>query len=851
MKTRAFLTITFLLLFLLLPLLILWFEAPTFVAPSTPSPTPAVASPSGTETPTPTPTLGEKITQIEKDVFDPIVAALNFAAAVLIAILVLFLLWRIWHLSSHSNLVIDPFNNATGDETLEKALSGFNQLTRERLEQELKEVREDFNKYKAPDLDPLQPSPVPESASDAQLTDLLKSLTEVASGVEKIVVQLLNLIFLPRGSRVTAALQSLGDMPPRLGISLQVVDLEGIQYPTFCTFWEVNSVSRDSNLQTAHASTGGNNLQPAAGPRVSTTPLPRQQAQAYYNVGEQLHMLGLYEEAIHYFEEALKLDKAFYEAAKKLSASVSYLQAQKSAASAYTIGKQLQDAGLVLAAIESYKKPLPTIDDQTTAERAWKAILKLTNGSQAEAYLMLAELYRKDQVFLFDQSLNLYKEAVAQGSQAAARALEHIQYTDATRLTKAARLLIDLAQYDAAEKYLKDALAKVPEDPQAQAALARLHVSKPLEENKDALACYTLGQIYEQRRALDQAKTQYEDALKKQPDYAAAKDALKRILEKRKTLEERYDELMDPAIYWLAIELARRALEDDARRIGHRFRRSILEGGEQSIHYLAQLYNFIGYFHQNGGQSWEQFPEFYGMAIEDFNKAISSDGNWFQPYENRALTYVMRVLRKADKKKLLALSDDSKNDLYKASADYDLAIKLFQKYALESFVPREKEDEAKRRLEVGRSTVQLMLGNLAEAIDKMKAIREGWDLKMERSSRLLYNFASWYGLADNLPDDQKEVVANSVPSNERKTFIDARRAARRYVIYSLAREPGLWDGASTDPNFTSISTKEGWDNLKGALLRREYEYKEPKLSEMIGYPFDEVITEIMREINWA
>ena len=851
MKTRAFLTIAFL-LFLILPLLILWFESPAFVAPSIPSPTPTVASPSGTPTPTPTSqTLGEKITQSEKDVFDPIVAALNYAAAVLITVLVLFLLWRILHLSSLSNLVIDPFNNATGDETLEQALPGFNQLTREKLERELTEVRRDFNNYKTPDLDPLQPSPVPESASDARLTDLLKSLTEVASGVEKIVVQLLNLVFLPRGTRVTATLQSLGDTPPRLGISLQVVDLEGIHNPTLYTFWEFNNVPQDSSLQSAHASTGGNNLQSTAGPRASTTPLPRQQVQAYYNVGEQLHMLGLYEEAIHYFKEALKQDKAFYEAAEKLSTSVSSLQAQKSAASAYTIGKQLQDAGLGLAAIESYKKPLPTIDDQTTAERAWKDILKLTNGSQADAYFMLAELYRKDHVFLFDQSLNLYIAAVAQGSQDAARALERIQYTDATRLTEAARLLIGLAQYDAAEKYLKDALAKAPEDPQAQAELAKLHVSKPMEENKDALACYTLGQIYEQRRALDQAKTQYEDALKKQPDYAAAKDALERILEKRKTLEERYDELMGSAMYWLAIELARRALEEDARRIGHRFRRSILEIGEHSINYLAQLYNFIGYFHQNGGKEWEQFPEFYDMAIDDFSKAISFDGDWFQPYENRALTYVMRVLSKANPKKLLALSDDSKNDLYKASADYDSAIKLFQKYTRESFVPREKEDEAKRRLEVGGSTVQLMLGNLAEAKDNMKAIRGKWDLKRERSSRLLYNLASWYGIADSLPDDKKEVVADSVPDNERKMFIDTRRAARRYVIYSLAREPELWEEASIDPNFTSISNEGGWDDLKSALTRRKYEYKEPKLSEMIGDPFDKVITEILREINWA
>ncbi len=848
MKTRAFLTIAFL-LFLILPLLLFWFASPAFVATPPLSHAPAVASPTVTPTPTPQ-TLGEKITQSEKNVFDPIIALLNYGAAVLITVLVLFLLWRIWRLSSLSNLVIDPFNNATGDEALGKALPGFNQLTREKLEPVLTKVHRHFNTFKTPDLDPLKPFPVPKNASDTQLTNLVKSLTEVASGAEKTVVQLLNLVFLPRGTRVIITLQSLGDTPPKLGISLQVVDLGGIQDPTFWTFWEGKNVSGNSNTQPVHASAGGTDLQLAVGSLASTTPLPCQQVQAYYNVGEQLHMLGLYEEAIHYFEEALKQDKAFHGAAQKLSTSVSYLQMQKSAASAYAIGKQLQDAGLLIAAIESYKKPLPTVDDQAKAERAWKDVLKLTHGRQAEGYLTLAELYKKDHVYLFDQSLDLYKAAIAQGSHDAARALESIQHAAATRLTEAARLLVGLAQYDAAEKYLKEALAKVPEDPQAQAMLARLHESKPPEENKDALACYALGQIYENRQALDQAKTQYEDALKQQPGYAAAKDALERVLKKRKTLEERYDELMNPALYWLAIELAKRALVEDARNISHRFRWSSLKAGQHSINYLAQLYNFIGSFHRSGGQSYEQFPEFYEMAITDFTKAINFDGNWFQPYENRALTYVMRVLRKADKKQLLELSDDSKKDLYEASTDYDRAMKVFQKYTREH-VPSEKEVVARRRLWLGRSTVQLLLGDVQEAVKEMKALREGWDLRQYtaevKTSRLLYNLAGWYEIAAI-----KEIeVADSVPDNDRMTFTDTRQAARRYLIYSLAREPELWKAAQSDPNFTSIPNDDGWKPLETVLTRKRYECKDSKLSEMTGKPFDDVITAILHEIKWV
>jgi hypothetical protein len=237
MKTRAFLTIAFL-LFLILPLLLFWFASPAFVATPPLSHAPAVASPTVTPTPTPQ-TLGEKITQSEKNVFDPIVALLNYGAAVLITVLVLFLLWRIWHLSSLSNLVIDPFNNATGDEALGKALPGFNQLTREKLKPVLTKVHRHFNTFKAPDLDPLKPFPVPKDASDTQLTNLVKSLTEVASGAEKTVVQLLNLVFLPRGTRGIITLQSLGDTPPKLGISLQVVDLGAYKILRFGPFGKV------------------------------------------------------------------------------------------------------------------------------------------------------------------------------------------------------------------------------------------------------------------------------------------------------------------------------------------------------------------------------------------------------------------------------------------------------------------------------------------------------------------------------------------------------------------------------------------------------------------------------------
>jgi tetratricopeptide (TPR) repeat protein len=761
---------------------------------------------------------------------------------VLISALILFLLWRIWHLSSLSHLVIDTFTNATGNDDLNKVLPGLNQQTREYLVKELEDVRTRINMHKDQDLDPLFPFPTPENTSDQQLTDLLKSLTDIPSGGWKTAVQLLHLVFTPRGTKVLTTLQSLGDTPTTLGISLQIMDLEGKQKPTLYTLWEPENVSDEDT-----------DPQPVAESPPSKMTFPHQQAQSYYDIGTKLDKLGLFEDAINYFEEALKREKAFHKAALALSSSLSNLQVQKSTASAFTNGKQLQEAGQWLPALENYMKSLQSLSiaDQAKAERAWKHVLKLSDGNDANAYLTLAELYQKKGVYLFDQALDLYKVAIAQGSdnetrKKAAGNLEEIQRTRAAELTKIATILTGLMQYDAAEKYLMAALAKVPEDQGAQALLANVKHSKPLEENKDALACCVLGQIYEKRGALDKAQSEYEDALRKQPVNDSAKNALMRVLERRKTFEKRYLDLMEPAARWLAIELSLREMEKKASSIGHRIRWSIIEAGEHSINVRAKLYNFIGYFHLVSASTYMEFSDFYYLAIDDFQQAIKLDENWFQPYENLSLTCVTFAQWLMEQKDP-SLSNKSIDYLHQAFTNYDMAWQLFQKYKDMQYVPHEKRVEVERRILVGISTARLLSLDVHPAVEGIKEVWKRWKPDKETSSRLLYNLAGWYGIADHFADrltnEEKVAIADTIPANEKFTVKDPKQAARRYVTYSIVLEQGLWDGATTDLSFTSIFDEEDWEQLKRKL------YDLPKLSEMTVEKFRDQIIDVLSEMQ--
>ncbi len=789
------------------------------------------------ELPSPTatqpPTISEQITQAEKSVVDPSLAFLNFVAALLITLLVILIIRRIWYLSHTSNLIIETFKNSTSFEGLDKRLTGLSLLTRENLVQELESKRKVIEEYKNLRPNPNRPPPKfepPKGASDEQLSNLLKSLQDVTTGEVKTATQLMNLVFLQRGTRVATNLQSLGDIPEKLGISFEVTDLRGQQEPTLYTIWEPSNVKATSSSSPSGTHTIVSSLQSNAVPVASAPNFKRQQAQPYYNLGVLLNRLGLFEDAIKYFEVALMRDTSYDEATRAWAECKSHLQVQQSGASVYSVAKQFRDAGLPDLAIESYKKSLP-IADQAVAEAAWKTIFKLTTGDEAAAYLKLARLYRKDTVYLFDQSIELYKAAVSLGSDDASDELETIQQTEVTILTQVGQILYELSQYKAAEKYLMIALTKIPNDPQAQAMLATVKRSKPPEEDKDALASYKLGTLYESLGLLDQARVQYEDALKKQPSYVEAKDALKNILKKKQTIEQRYIELLDPAVCWLAIELARRSMAAQERRIGYR---SILFKRKR-IHYRARLYNFIGNLHLTSGQKYQIFQIFYDLAVDDFKKAIDLDKNWYRPSENLANVYV--EIGKKEKEQ------SSKESQRQALLDFGEAIKYYEEaldqldnhirgLSTETTLERQKN---KHRIIVLKAIALLLTGdlvNVKEAKNAISDFEDKWDSSLEMDSHLLYNLACWNARLATI----KNIDASDVTK--------AKNSARRYLAYSLARDNDLWDWAEQDACFEGI--KEGVRDILFRLKQKLQDEKFSDLPKWTGDSFRDTFDDILK-----
>lgn len=294
MRTAIFLSIAFI-IFLVPILLIFWFQSSACSATTV-----ASASPTITVVATPSPAAGStqlnKITtcidNTNKIVISPLQALVTLLATWSIVVLAILLIWRIWKLSRVSNLVIDTFNNATQKDDLSKVLSGLNQLTRERLAQVLEEVRIRMNMYRATN-DPLNRFPVPRQAFDQPLTSLLASLKTVTTGEMSTAIQLLSLLFTPRGTKVTATLQSRGDLPIILGISVEVLDLEGKKEPVLQTFWEQAVIHQ-----------GG--IPPVAAPPLTAPPDVAEEAHAYYILGHLYEGRGALEEAKTQYENALE-----------------------------------------------------------------------------------------------------------------------------------------------------------------------------------------------------------------------------------------------------------------------------------------------------------------------------------------------------------------------------------------------------------------------------------------------------------------------------------------------------------------------------------------------------------------
>lgn len=287
--------------------------------------------------------------------------------------------------------------------------------------------------------------------------------------------------------------------------------------------------------------------------------------------------------------------------------------------------------------------------------------------------------------------------------------------------------------------------------------------------------------------------------------------------------------------------------------------------------YRAKLYNFIGSFYQAYALTFNKFPVFFEAALQNFTKASNLVKNWFQPYENLADTYVMYSKELAEQKSLSggtrmvgsiapstihitlgrtvppSLSNNQDQDmeyLFKALINYEKALRLLPRRLS---LPPEKKVTIEHRIRIGKYTAQLLTGDkhlIDEAIDGIIDVQKSLDITKEKDSHLLYNLASWYGIADS--KSIQEAVKAIMPPGQ-----TLRQAAIRYLMYSLARDNDLWYWAPRDPSFFKIFGSDRHTKFEMLTLALTQEISEvPDLSQSVGPKFEQAIKEAINRVDW-
>jgi hypothetical protein len=144
-------------------------------------------------------------------------------------------------------------------------------------------------------------------------------------------------------------------------------------------------------------------------------------------------------------------------------------------------------------------------------------------------------------------------------------------------------------------------------------------------------ALTTLGNLYRERGAFADAKTQYEAAMQKAPADGRAAPALASVLRADWTPAQRVLLLLEPVIVWMAVEVARRAVRDARpyrRSRGRPMRRGSRWTSNQIDDYEARLDNFFGAFYASRAQGLS-YPPFFAAAIPLYRRATRRLPMWY------------------------------------------------------------------------------------------------------------------------------------------------------------------------------------------------------------------------------
>jgi tetratricopeptide (TPR) repeat protein len=296
-----------------------------------------------------------------------------------------------------------------------------------------------------------------------------------------------------------------------------------------------------------------------------------------------------------------------------------------------------------------------------------------------------------------------------------------------------------------------------------------------------ARALHAIGQVYEAAGAFTQARSQYEEALKKLQTYQPALDSLRGVLRNDRPIATRYAALFDPASRWIAVELLRRKMEVPPK--------TVAEAGRSR--YQAQVHNFIGALNLANGQT--SAPFFYDLAEQDFRRASELQPDWHAPYQNLGDTFRFRTAT-------VAPGDQS-----------DLAREALLQYETAWARAGRIQDGEIQRLVKRQITmaeiraVQLVPDYVPEdgTALQMPDLSPDWDVAGEQDLHLLYRLATTYAVGGEAIGRPEENL----------------RKARRFLAYCLTRDTKrtLWPWADYDSDLEAV--RVGLKQLKHEIAR--------------------------------
>ncbi len=318
-----------------------------------------------------------------------------------------------------------------------------------------------------------------------------------------------------------------------------------------------------------------------------------------------------------------------------------------------------------------------------------------------------------------------------------------------------------------------------------------------------------------------------------------------------------YIDLLSPAMYWVAIMFWEQKLISHVPLINR-----ILKGREKRR--KARILYLIGALYYAHADQFKAYSSFFcQLAVEHFRPALIADPNWGLPYLYLANLYSFKAQDKEGELQILLANSEGDRGgprstphlsrLYKDAEGLRQQYQLHEKKLLnEAFNLYDKaldiaEMKGQKftlaRIIIAKALAELTsgvktkderrIGKAIQEIEDMKTHIDPADFDPARAdcAGYLYNLATWYEIAY----DNYIGVRN------------AREEARRYLAYSLARSPSLWDTVENDENFKSMRDEGDLEKIKQELDKKLTE--KPELVELTEEKFKIEIDKILEKVD--